>query len=172
MWVAQYLSCCYRLQISWSIEYRFLQRYNSFQPMDPLLAAILIGLLLLVLATQCCIIQVLEQVIATARILLIRQPILREEAAIQEANVLAGVGGYLRHPLQETEPPLLQEGAVLQVVQEANGTVLGVPESLHQRNLPKALVIGKVNVGYCCHWDQNYIHAEWKQSLLTAQEIN
>ena len=144
--------------------------------MDPLLAAIF-GLLLLILATQCCIIQVLEQVIATARILIIRQPIRHEEAAIQEANVLAGVGGYLRHPLQETEPPLLQEGAVLQVVQEANGTVLGVPESLHQRNLPKALVIGKVNVGYCCHCDQNYnlllsIRAELKWSLLIKSTAN
>ena len=98
--------------------------------MDLLLAAILIGLLLLILATQCCIIQMLVQVIAIARILLIRQPIHPEEAAIQEANVLAGVGHYLRHPLQETEPPLLQEDAVLQAVQEANGTVLGVPESL------------------------------------------
>ena len=111
--------------------------------MDPLLAAILIGLLLLILATQCCIMQELVQVLATTGILLLGQPILQEEAVIHEPNVIGDVGGNLRHPLQETEPPLLQVEALLQAVQEANGIALSISESLHQRNLPKELVTRK-----------------------------
>ena len=74
----------------------------------------------------------------------------RHPRPLQESAMLANHGGMtldatvnFRAPLQETGPPLSQEDAVLQAVQEASGVRLDVvQESLHQRNLPTALVTG------------------------------
>ena len=93
-----------------------------------LLAAILTALLLLTLVCQSHLLIVLMQT-ATAALLSLNR-------------------ACLNYPLQETQPPLLQEEAVLQAVQEASGTCSAVlnarvvQESLHQRNLPTAMVTG------------------------------
>ena len=98
--------------------------------MDPLPE--MISVLLILLVIQCSLLLVLV-VLARARKFL--------NEIFTTAHTRRGPEQVLRDPVQASGPPLLQEKAVLQAVQEASG-VLDVQESLYQRNLPAALVTG------------------------------
>ena len=92
---------------------------------------------------------------------------LQERAVRTNGRVELNATANLVYPVQETEPPLLQEDVVLQAVEEAIDVRLAVrvaQESLHQRSLPSALVTGQTGVNTCnicfdhtCHKSCNLI---------------
>ena len=121
---------------------------------SPLLSTTSTMLVLLTLVIQCSLILLLVKALAVARAppafnrADLRHP-LQERAMQANGRVELNATANLGYPVQETEPPLSQEDAVLQAVQEASGVRLGVrvvQESLHQRNLPSARVTGRTGV--------------------------
>ena len=115
-----------------------------------LLSATLTVLLLLTLVIQCSyLVLALVQTLAAGAPLLFNRAYHRhplQETAMQANHgwVTLDAAVNFRAPLQETGPPLSQEDAVLQAVQEANGVRLDVrvvQESLYQRNLPTGFLV-------------------------------